>query len=260
MTQLDDDTLLTLATRMLSDYDQATPGTVFGEGLRLELPDAWRLQSAVSALREDRGESVVGYKIGCVRENNQRSMGLTHPAWGRLWSTEQHPSGAVLSKEKYANPAMEAEFGITLSRSVELGKTSPKDLVPAIEAIYPVIEIHNLAFRGEAPLGHELLANNAIHAGVVRGDPVSDITEPRTTDLKLIYDGETVDEWEALAWPHDMLEAIGWLSEQLALMGKRLEKGDLILTGAWGPPIPMGERSRVDVTSSAFGNVSATFS
>lgn len=41
--------------------------------------------------------------------------------------------------------------------------------------------------------GAELIASNAILAGVVRGAPVSDIKAPRTTDLKLIYDGETMN-------------------------------------------------------------------
>jgi len=29
-------------TRMLADYDNVTPGTVYAEGLRLDLPDSWR--------------------------------------------------------------------------------------------------------------------------------------------------------------------------------------------------------------------------
>ena len=82
--------LSALATQMLIDYDTHHPGTVFSDGLRLELDDAWRLQAAVVALREQRGETVVGYKIGCVAEGNQRAMGLSHPVYGRLWSTEQH--------------------------------------------------------------------------------------------------------------------------------------------------------------------------
>lgn len=56
-----------------------------------------------------------------------------------------------------------------------------------------------------------------------------------------------------------MLSAIGWLAEQLDAQGKQLKAGDRILTGAWGPPIPLNVRSRVDVTSSGFGDVSAIF-
>lgn len=154
---------------------------------------------------------------------------------------------------------MEAEFAITLSGDVLPGMNTPDDLLPVIGAIYPVIEIHNLTFRGEKPLGHELLANNAILAGVVWGAPVRDIRDVTKTDLKLIYDGEIVDSWDALTWPHDMLSAIGWLAEQLDAQGKQLKAGDRILTGAWGPPIPLNVRSRVDVTSSGFGDVSAIF-
>ena len=259
MAPLDDTTLTSLAGRMLADYDKATPGTVFAEGLRLTAAEAWQLQSAVADLREQRGERVVGYKIGCVCEGNQKMMGLTHPAWGRLWSTELHETGADLKKARYANPSMEAEFAISLATPIDPAGTMPEQLVDVIEAVYPVIEIHNFTFRGEAPHGHELIANNAILAGVVRGAPVADIKGRRTTDLKLIYDGEMVDSWDGLEWPGSMLTAVGWLAGELAALGKRLEAGDMILTGAWGPPIPMDERSQVDVTSSGFGNVSATF-
>ena len=113
MSRLDETTLGTIAQRMLADYDAANPGTVFGEGLRLEIADAWRVQSAVSALREQRGETVVGYKIGCVVEGNQKAMGLSHPAWGRLWSTEQLSDDAVLNKSDFDNVSLEAEFAIT---------------------------------------------------------------------------------------------------------------------------------------------------
>lgn len=259
MAPLDDPTLTTLAERMLADYDNTTPGTVFSEGLRLTSAEAWRLQSAVADLRERRGERVVGYKIGCVSEGNQKMMGLTHPAWGRLWSTELHETGAGLKKARYSNPSMEAEFAISLAAPVDPARTTPEQLVEVIEAVYPVIEIHNLTLRGEAPRGPELIANNAILAGVVRGAPVKDIQMPRGTDLKLIYDGEMVDSWDGLEWPGGMLTAVGWLAEQLAGLGKRLEAGDTILTGAWGPPIPIGGRTRVDVTSSGFGDVTATF-
>lgn len=256
---LDDTSLKTLAERMLADYDNATPGTVFADGLRLEIAEAWQLQAAVAALREARGERVVGYKIGCVFEGNQKSMGLSHPAYGRLWSTEQHESGVTLNKARYSNPSMEAEFAITLSGTVTRDMRDAADLLPVIASIHPVIEIHNLTLRGEAPHGHELLANNAILAGVVWGPPVHELQDVTTTDLKLIYDGEIVDSWDALTWPDDMITAIGWLAEQLEPQGKTIGAGDRILMGAWGPPIPMAGRSRVDVTSSAFGDVSATF-
>lgn len=37
------------------------------------------------------------------------------------------------------------------------------------------------------------------------------------------------------------------------------QAGDMLLTGAWGPPIPIAGQTRVHVTSSASGDVSAMF-
>ena len=45
-------------------------------------------------------------------------MGLTKPAWGRLWKNELYLDGATLDKRNFANPAMEAEFGIVLNRDL----------------------------------------------------------------------------------------------------------------------------------------------
>lgn len=259
MSDLDDDTLHAIARRMLADYDAHNPGTVFADGLRLSISDAWRLQSAVATLREKRSECVVGYKIGCVCPGNQKMMGLAHPVWGRLWSTEQNGDGVTLEKADFSNLALEAEFAITLGSTVDPDNASPDDLLSAIGAVYPVIELHNLTLRGAPPHGHELIANNGILAGVVSGEGVSDPTTPLTTDLALLFDGEVVDSWSSLRWPDDILSAIGWLAAKRAEAGECLKEGDVILTGAFGPPLPLDDKTRVDVTSSAFGSVSARF-
>ena len=39
-------------------------------------------------------------------------------------------------------------------------------------------------YNGEPPHGVELLANNAIHAGVVIGDPIKEKKYSEVTDLK----------------------------------------------------------------------------
>ena len=85
---IDDDDINAAAVRMLADYDAGKPGTIYAEGFRLDFSDAWRLQTAVTRLRERRGEQVIGYKIGCVDPGNRERMGLPHPVWGRLWATE----------------------------------------------------------------------------------------------------------------------------------------------------------------------------
>jgi len=80
-----------------------------------------------------------------------------------------YSDGVNLNKNDYTNPAMEAEFGIKLNRDLNPNLISSDYIIDSIQAIYPLIEIHNLIFYGDTPHGSELLSNNAIHAGVVLG-------------------------------------------------------------------------------------------
>ena len=164
-----------------------------------------------------------------------------------------------LSKKDYTNPAMEAEFGVMLNRDIKPELASFDYIFQSIEGIYPLIEIHNLVFHGNEPYGAELLANNAIHAGVVLGPETKLPKDKIETDLKLIYDNEIIDTWNNKMWPVDMLSELNWLVKEQAKNNNYLKKDDLILTGAYGFPVPINDKKLIEVTSSAFGDVKATF-
>ena len=247
------------AHKILDDYDAKTPSGIFKDKISISIEDALRIQLAVTNLREKRGEEVIGYKIGCVSKDTQRKMGFTKPAWGRLWKNELYLDGVTLDKRNFANPAMEAEFGIVLNRDLTPELVNLDYILDSIETIHPIIEIHNLVFNGDPPFGAELLANNAIHAGVVMGKPTKANIKSEITDLKLIFDNEIIDTWSDKKWPHDMLSEVEWLVKEQDKIGNILKKGNLILTGAYGLPIPVNDKKLIQVTSSLFGNVSALF-
>ena len=259
MTALTASQLSEYAFKMLQDYDSNTPGTIFKNNFRISIEDAWHIQSAVTNLREQRGEEVIGYKIGCVSKDTQRKMGFTKPAWGRLWKNELYLDGITLEKSNFTNPAMEAEFGIVLNRDLMPELVNLDYILDSIETIHPIIEIHNLVFNGKPPFGAELLANNAIHAGVVMGKPTKANNKSDITDLKLMFDKEIIETWPDKKWPYHMLSEVEWLVQEQDKIGNTLKKGNLILTGAYGFPIPINDKKLIQVTSSLFGNVSAVF-
>jgi 2-keto-4-pentenoate hydratase len=259
MTQLTQKEIDTFSKKILEDYDANNPGTIFKDKIKISNSEALLIQSTVTKLRENRGEEVIGYKIGCVLKETQKKMGFSQPAWGTLWKNELHASGVILDKKDYSNPAMEAEFGITLNRDLQPENISFEYILDSIDSIYPLIEIHNLVFHGDVPHGAELLANNAIHAGVVLGPKNKLPDNDQITDLKLIYDKEIIDTWSNNKWPHDMLSEIIWLVKEQAKTKKNLKKGNLILTGAYGFPVPINDKKIVEVTSSAFGDAKAIF-
>ena len=249
-----------IANKILQDYDLKNPGTIFKEKKIISNEDALLIQSSVARLRQKRGEEIIGYKIGCVSRDTQKKMGFDQPASGYLWKNELHNSGVILNKKDYTNSAMEAEFGVILNRDIKPDLASFDYILQSIEGVYPLIEIHNLVFYGSEPYGAELLANNAIHAGIVIGPETKISSKKVETDLKLIYDNKIIDSWTNKIWPNDMLSELGWLIKEQEKKNNYLKKGDLILTGAYGFPVPINEKKLIEVTSSAFGDVEATFS
>ena len=259
MSNLSQKELDLLSNKILEDYDSKNPSIIFKDKIKITNQDALIIQSNVAKLREKRGEEVIGYKIGCVSKDTQKKMGFTQPACGYLWKSELHNSGVILNRKDYTNPALEAEFGVILNRDIKPDLASFDYILQSIEGIYPLIEIHNLVFYGNEPYGAELLANNAIHAGVVLGSETKLPSDKIETELKLIYDQEVMDTWINKIWPNDMLSEIEWLVKERAKNNNYLKKGNLILTGAYGFPVPINEKKLVEVTSSAFGDVKATF-
>ena len=89
------------AARQLADYDARTPGMMFADpGTLLSVDDAYRVQIETARLRSERGESVVGYKIGCVSQTIRRQLGVENPVFGHLFGTETWSNSAVLPTER----------------------------------------------------------------------------------------------------------------------------------------------------------------
>ena len=247
------------SNKILDDYDNKNPGSIFKVTERISNVDALLIQSNVAKLRLSRGEEIIGYKIGCISKDTQKKMGFNQPACGYLWKSELHDSNVTFDKKDFTNPAMEAEFGVLLNRDINPELASFEYILESIDSIHPLIEIHNLIFYGDEPHGAELLANNAIHAGVILGPKNKTPVNKIETDLKLIYDQEIIDTWNDKSWPSDILSQVQWLIKEKGKNNNILRKGNLILTGAYGFPVPINEKKIIEVTSSAFGCVKATF-
>ena len=148
-----------LAQRMLADYDARTPGQLFGEPLDLTTVQAYALQAEIARLREQRGEKVIGYKVGCTSRPIQTQLGVQEPIFGRLFDTECHPSGVHLSSARYANLAVEdaasltcpieslrwlagrlAQFGLQLCKGQVILTGSPMKLYPVAPGSRIVVE------------------------------------------------------------------------------------------------------------------------
>ncbi|MDB3960337.1 hypothetical protein N9387_00335 [Candidatus Pelagibacter sp.] len=75
----------------------------------------------------------------------------------------------------------------------------------------------------------------------------------------IVYDNIIIDMWTDKKWPFDMLSEVEWSFKEQAKINVILKKDDLILTGAYGFPVPINNNTLFKVSSSEFGDVEAKF-
>ena len=81
------------SNKILEDYDSKNPSTIFKDKIKLTNEDALIIQANVARLRENRGEEIIVYKIGCVSKDTQKKIGFAQLACGYLWKSELYKSG-----------------------------------------------------------------------------------------------------------------------------------------------------------------------
>lgn len=243
------------AKRQLADYDAHQPGSLFAEGVLLNEAEGYALQSAVAELRYCRGERVIGYKVGCTSTKIREQLKIDHCITGRLYDTEQYASDAVLSRRNFANLAIEGELAVELSREPIPDDFSSDDLPPCIARVFPVIELHNLVIRGQRPTAGELIAHNAIHAGVVAGPGISPENAIGEPSLSIFTDNQLLDSCKGPALIQTISSSLKWLTEIVQKRGDHLCKGQMILTGSIPNLFPIDEDCNIRVDAPPFGRV-----
>jgi len=242
-----------VAQRQLSDYDRHEPGTIFAEGLELDLAQAYRVQELVTQLRERRGERMIGYKVGCTSPMIRQRLGVTHPVLGRLFDRDLHLSGSELSSRSYANLAIEGELAVRLKDDVGLA-IDETSIIREIEAVFPVIELHNLVLRSHQPTASELVANNAVHAGFVRGDETPRLPQINGATLSIAINEREITRVDGPELISTIVNSLAWLKTELGRSGNGLKPGQVVLCGSLLDLIPIRSGS-VRVTTNQFGAV-----
>lgn len=239
-----------IARRQLADYDRRWPGTIFAEGPEISVEEAYTVQREVARLREWRGERVAGYKIGCVSPVIQAQLGLGEPVFGYVFETEIWGSGVELDPRRYHHLAIEGELAVRLPEDVPSPDWLQRHLGEVASGAFPVIELHNYVFRSEARRAQELIANNAIHAGVVMRE-----SEAGAGEMRVMKNGETL----GTAGPVFAFDSLVMLARHLERRGQRLRGGQLILAGSPLPLYPVEARDRIAVVCEGTGaEVTAT--
>lgn len=200
----------------------------------ISIAEAYTVQDLVAEMRVQRGEEVVGYKVGCTSEAIRSQFGLNEPISGRLFCPHIYQEGAEIDWNDYVNCAIEPEMVLTMGADLYGTRLSRDQLIDAIECVSAGIELHHFRFWFTPPTSQELICSGGIHAGLIVGKTK---VSPRTLSFEherfsVRKNGVLITEAPASEIMGGPIHSLRWLVDSLTHRGLCLKKGSLVIPGS----------------------------
>ena len=222
------------ATELLSCEDgRRDRGPITEDWPDLDVETAYEVQDEVLRRRLERGERLVGVKLGLTSRAKQHRMGIAAPLTAWLTDAMVVPAGAPVPQKRLIHPRAEPEIVLVLGRALAGPGITAVGAMAAVDHVCAGIEIIDSRYRDFRFTLPDVIADNASSAGFVTG-PV--LRSPDGLDLSLEaclleVDGQVVDSATGAAVQGHPAEALALAANSLGARGRSLEPGWLVLTG-----------------------------
>ncbi|ONI74103.1 2-keto-4-pentenoate hydratase [Kribbella sp. ALI-6-A] len=206
------------------------------------------------------GHRLVGRKIGLTSPAVQRQLGVDQPDFGALFDTMAVAHDGVVPAGRLLQPKVEAEVALVLGADLAGSDCTPADVRAATATVSPALEIVDSRIAGWDITIVDTVADNASSGLFVLGDALSlgDV-EPADVGMQLYRGAELVSQGTGRDCLGDPLNAAAWLASTLARRGEPLRAGDVVLTGALGPMVPVVPGDVFTAVISGLGSVRVSF-
>ena len=237
------------ATRAATAIPQLT------ESAPLSVADAYAVQAASIERRIQRGEKLVGVKMGLTSRAKMAQVKVDEVVWGRLTDAMRLEEGASLPRTRYVHPRIEPELAFLLEAPLT-GIVTAAEAMAAVGGIAPAMEIIDSRYRNFKVALPDVIADNASSSGFVVGDWSRPDQDFSNLGLVMEVNGRAVEIGSTAAIlgnPSRSLVAAARLAG--SALG-RLEAGWIILAGGATAAHPLAVGERVRLTMQNLGSVS----
>jgi 2-keto-4-pentenoate hydratase len=228
---------------------------------KLDLDEAYRVQLGLLDRKIARGERQAGWKVGMMSKAMRELLGGKEPIFGYLLQSGRIQSGHAFSFTDLTSPMVEHEILITLARDLSGPNATPEQARRAIGTLAPAFEI--IEMRGENVLADLPLfvIDNIGQRAFVHGEdstPPSDL-EFGNVRAEIRVNGEIVATPLGREAIDNQLQTLAWLANALHRHGRRLQAGQVIMSGTFVKPTSVARNDVFQTKFSDVGIVRASF-
>lgn len=212
-----------------ADSGTAIPQLAAETGLTVDA--AYAVQAELVRRRLERGERLVGLKMGLTSKAKMAQVGVDEVIWGRLTDAMRIPDGGTLSVGDFIHPRVEPEVAFLLDRQPDPGEPVA-GFATAVRAVAPAIELIDSRYADFTFSLPDVIADNTSAGAFVVGPwcPVPDGLD--NLGVLLEIDGRVVQVGSTAAILGDPRRAFDEGVRLAGQHGVRLRTGWVFLAGA----------------------------
>lgn len=207
------------------------------------------------------GRVLSGRKIGLTSLSVQKQLGVDQPDYGMLFADMEVQDGEEIAWSRLQQPKVEAEVAFVIGKPLDDGPITMARLMDAITWVLPAIEIVGSRVKDWDIRIADTIADNASSGLYVLGQTLRRLQDfdPRLCGMVMFRDNQPVSVGAGAACMGSPLNATLWLAKVMQEAGRPLVAGDVVLSGALGPMVPVKPGDVFDAHINGLGSVRAVF-
>ncbi len=218
------------------------------------------IQADLNDLFHKAGRKPIGWKIGLTSEPALDLFKASEPMVGVIYEDTMLADGASLDPARTVSPRIEGEMLLELGAPPAPG-ADDRALVASIAKVSAAFEVADSRIIGWPRVIGGATADNACCGWVLRSPQSIAASEAdfTGTPMRLARNDAVISEGNAGVCLGSVLGVYRWFVEDSHRRGRKLQCGDIILTGAMGPMMPMEPGGNYSLDCPGLGGASLTF-
>ena len=222
---------------------------------------AYAVQDAITKRDLADGRRIVGRKIGLTSRAVQTQLGVSEPDYGVLVADMNRDPGEPIPVTSLIAPKIEAEIAFVMGRDLDLEVPALHEVIRAVDFALPALEIVDSRIADWKISIIDTIADNASSGLFVLGGTPRRLSgeDLAMAGMVLEANGDPVSFGAGAACLGHPLNALRWLARRLTELGQPLRAGDVVLSGALGPMVPVRAGQTYEARINGVGSVRASF-
>ena len=223
--------ILTKAALVDNAAASATAIKQLSQKQAITLEEAYQIQKASINRRLERGEKLVGLKMGFTSRAKMIQMGVDDLIWGRLTDAMLLEEGGELDMRRFIHPRIEPEIAYLIKKTLA-GKVTPVQAMSCVEAVAPAMEVIDSRYEHFKFSLEDVVADNSSSSGFVVGKWHKPDLDISNLGMIMQFDGKIVEIGSSAAILGDPIRSLVAAARVAAEAGETIEPGWIVMAGA----------------------------